>query len=100
MPTVSNIDQNISITCNKDETIFDALDAKGHQLPHGCLSGNCTACIIEIDQDSSYLSPIDLVEENSLQRFLEKFPEQKEKNLRLACRAMAIKDISFRSLKK
>ena len=97
MPTVSNIDQNISITCSKNETIFEAFDNQGHHLPHGCLSGNCCVCIVEITQGAENLSEIDPIEEMSLNRYFEKFPEKKEMTLRLGCRANILGDIQFQA---
>ncbi|MCF8059176.1 MAG: (2Fe-2S)-binding protein [Bacteriovoracaceae bacterium] len=103
MPTVSvrklNSDGTLSTenelekVCDKGQTLWDALDAQGFKLPHGCLSGSCTACRIEIISGSHSLEAPGFTEEAALKRYIENFKQRNGedalsgKTIRLSCQA-------------
>ncbi len=93
MPTVSISDKNQEINLKKDEIIFDGLDNQGIQLPHGCLSGSCGACRIEILEGNQYLSTPSAMEQNTIDAISSNYERINglgslgDKTIRLSCRA-------------
>ncbi len=106
MPRVSleNTDKHFDV--NEDEVIYDALHDRGEQLPHGCLSGSCGACRIEVTKGAENLSPASVVEKNTVEAVIDELKKTKgedyfkNKIVRLACRAKVKGDISILPLKK
>lgn len=100
MPKVSMIDTQQVFEIEENSIIHDALEAQGCTLPHGCLSGSCGACRIEVINPSA-LSPIGAVEQNTIEALNE---ERKTKGLipitiRLSCRAKILSDVKIKLIK-
>lgn len=55
MPTVSIPGNSNTYKINIGENLFEAVKAQGHELAHGCLSGSCGACRIEVHKGSEFL---------------------------------------------
>ena len=102
MPIVSLINESGKVERTFDviseKIIFEALDDLGHQLPHGCLAGSCSACRIEVLSGANNLSAPGSVEQNTIESFLKKNPEHKGKSVRLSCRCKVKGDVSIRPL--
>lgn len=98
MPRVSIQDTNQVFEVKEGDVVYDALSDKGYQLPHGCLSGSCGACRIEIIQGADNLVPPGVIEQNTVDALKEE-PAMKGKFLRLSCRAKVQGDIVIRPAK-
>ena len=96
MPRVSTADDNKSYEVKSDSIIYDALMDQGKDLPHGCLSGSCGACRIEILEGSQNLSPATFIEKNTLESLKDELNLKKDFPLRLSCRAMVIGDVRIK----
>jgi len=100
MPIVSFEPNGKEYQVNSGETIFDAVDNHGHTLAHGCLSGSCGVCKIEILKGVENLSVASHVEQNTIDALHQ--ADQGEnltgKTIRLACRAKVQGDITIRPL--
>ena len=74
------------------EFIYDALENQGTQLPHGCLSGSCGTCRIDVIKGHEHLQPPTAIERDTLhhlqQQYREKYGEEwaMTKVIRLSCR--------------
>lgn len=104
MPKVSVNDQSFEIS--DGEVIYDALFDRGLELPHGCLSGSCGACRIEVQEGKENLlnpGPVELDTIQSLQKEFQitygpDFVQNTE--IRLACRAKILHgDIKIKPIK-
>ena len=87
MPTVSielkdGSQKNFELRGEK--SLFDELQACGLTLPHGCLSGSCSACKVYVLSGEANLTSPDPIEANTLE-WLQKNPTTHP--LRLSCRA-------------
>lgn len=80
-------------------TIFDAVQDQGKTLPHGCLSGSCGSCRIQIIEGVDNLCKPGIIEENTIEAISEEHPEVAQGHVRLACRAKVSGDIKFAILK-
>jgi ferredoxin len=103
MPTVSvkkvnddgtpSTENDAQLDCPSGSVLWEALDAKGHQLPHGCLSGSCTACRIEVLSGEENLSPLGPTEASTIERYKTNYQMRPNavslegKTLRLSCQA-------------
>jgi ferredoxin len=97
MPRVSYLSENKAFELTSQETIYDGFLNHGIDLPHGCLSGSCGACRIEIVKGSQNLSAPSFIEKNTIQSLKEEFHLSSDFSLRLACRACAVTgDIEFK----
>ena len=105
MPTVSILDKNLQINLKENEIIYNGLEDQGVALQHGCLSGSCGACRIEIVSGKENLTPPGVIEENTIQAICDdyknRFGEQSlsDKTIRLSCRAKILGDISIKEFK-
>jgi ferredoxin len=105
MPIVSNIDSNKTHDVKEGEILYDALYDRGEELPHGCLSGSCGACRVEIITGNSNLNPPGVIEQNTIDAVTDEFTKTKGKEftegktIRLSCRAKIIGDVTFRPLR-
>lgn len=98
MPIVSIPDSNKDFEVIKGEVLYDSLHDQGEELPHGCLSGSCGACRVEIIEGSENLSPPGAVENDTVKSLTEELSIQ-GKVIRLSCRAKVLGNISFRPIK-
>jgi len=96
MPRVSIPDTNKIIDVNTGEILYDSLYDRGHELPHGCLSGSCGACRVEVLSGSENLMPAGVIEQNTIESLK---AELKVENIRLSCRAKVIGDVTIRPIK-
>ena len=102
MHTVSLLDENKDFEVKDGAIIFDALEDQGESLPHGCLSGSCGACRIEIVEGSENLHKASMIEENTIQAIVDNNkriygPDSMDgKNIRLACRAKVHGDVKIK----
>lgn len=93
MPIVSIKDTDKTFEVNEGEVIYDALYDRGEELPHGCLSGSCGACRIEIVTGKENLNDPGVVEQNTIDSLKEEFTTihgkdfVNNKEIRLSCRA-------------
>jgi ferredoxin len=104
MPRVSISDTNQTLEVTSGETVYQSLQECGVELPHGCLSGSCGACRIEILSGKEHLHEAGLIEKNTIQSLKEEFSARREedfsqKEIRLACRAKISGDISIKLIK-
>ena len=102
MPKVTLVLENESYEVEENEIIFDSLQDQGKTLPHGCLAGSCGSCRVEICKGLENLSPMGLIESDTVASILEDLKKRKgedyikERPLRLACRARVRGDISIK----
>lgn len=101
MPRVSLSDTTKVFEVNEGEILYDALYDRGEELPHGCLSGSCGACRVEVIKGAENLQEPGFIEQNTLeaiiQEYTEKFGPEKTKGkaLRLSCRAKVKGDVEI-----
>lgn len=85
--------------------LYDSLSDQGEDLPHGCLSGSCGACRVEILEGEVNLQPAGVIESNTLESLKDEFRKLygnefvEGKTIRLACRAKVKGDIKFKTIK-
>ena len=102
MPTVSLVMENQEVktfNVQSGQVVFDALDDLGHKLPHGCLSGSCSACKMIVLEGEDHLEPASLIEKNTIKSVKETNPSVSDQVVRLACRAKIKGDIKIQSFK-
>lgn len=105
MPRVSIPDTTKTFEVNEGEILYDALYDRGEELPHGCLSGSCGACRIEVIEGKNNLQPPGIIEKNTIDSLKDEFSQSKgiefvsEKEIRLSCRAKVTGDISIKPIK-
>jgi ferredoxin len=97
MPTVSvkyisDSGQVVENTYEVEENsvVFDALEEKGVNLPHGCLAGSCGSCRMIVVEGAENLNSPGAIETDTLSCIGQEYqndPEMKDKTLRLSCRA-------------
>ena len=74
-----------TIACPAPQTILQAAVAAGIDYPYTCATGNCAACISELQSGEVALLPYS---DNALT------PTQREEGKILACRAQPASDVS------
>jgi ferredoxin len=89
MPTVSlkkvaSPELNIELN-ERNITLYEHFEAAGHEIPHGCLSGSCGACKVEVTKGEENLSRPGAIEQDTIESLQSQFPDAKD--IRLACRA-------------
>lgn len=105
MPRVSIYGTEKSFEIKENEILYDALCDRGEELPHGCLSGSCGACRIEVIEGIEGLQPAGVIETNTIEAIRDELvktrgPESVEgKTIRLSCRAKVTGNVVFRPLK-
>ena len=105
MPRVSIADTEKVFEVNEGGILYDSLCDQGEELPHGCLSGSCGACRVEVISGSENLQVPGIIETNTIESLKEEFIEKRGpesiagKTIRLACRAKVLGDISFKPIK-
>jgi ferredoxin len=105
MPTVSITDTDKTFEVNEGEVLYDSLHDRGEVLPHGCLSGSCGACRVEVTQGMDQLQPPGVIEQNTIDSLKDEFcqlygPEFVEKKeIRLSCRAKVLGNVTITPLK-
>lgn len=94
--------QTKTLELNEGDIVFDAYEKKGIELPHGCLSGSCGSCKIEILEGAENLEPAGAVENDTIKsikmNLAMKYGESflQGRTLRLACRAKIKGEFTFK----
>lgn len=105
MPRVSIKDTDKLFEVNDGEILYDSLCDRGYELPHGCLSGSCGACRIEVLEGKEHLLAPGIIESNTIEALVEEFRTVhgeefvKNKEIRLSCRAKVKGDVTIRPIK-
>lgn len=105
MPRVSIQGTDKVFEVNEGEVLYDALFERGTILPHGCLSGSCGACKVQIIEGKEGLQAPGAVEKNTIEAVKDDFVKERGpdflegKEIRLSCRAKVIGDIVFEPVK-
>ncbi len=105
MPRVSIKDTDKLFDVNDGEILYDSLYDRGYELPHGCLSGSCGACRIEVIEGKENLLPPGIIENNTIEALRDEFRNVhgeefvKNKEIRLSCRAKVKGDVTVRPIK-
>lgn len=105
MPTVLINGTTKSFQVNENEILYDALFDRGEELPHGCLSGSCGACRVQVIKGKENLLAPGIIESNTIESVVAEFREKrgedfiKDKIVRLSCRAKVLGDVEILPLK-
>lgn len=105
MPRVSIPDSEKIFEVDEGEILYDSLYDRGWELPHGCLSGSCGACRVEVLEGAGNLSQPGVIESNTIEALQDEFSSTRGKafiegkTIRLSCRAKVNGDVSFRPIK-
>lgn len=105
MPRVSIKDTDKTFEVNEGEILYDSLCDRGLELPHGCLSGSCGACRVEVCEGAENLAPPGVIEQNTIDSVTDEFRLVKGEEfvrirvIRLSCRAKVKGDVVIRPLK-
>jgi ferredoxin len=97
MPIVSIKDTSKAIEVNEGEILYDSLHDRGIELPHGCLSGSCGACKVEVIEGIENLSKPGVIEQNTIDDV--KKDLKTVQNIRLSCRAKVIGNVTIKPIK-
>lgn len=81
---------------NLNQILYDELERQGLVLPHGCLAGSCGSCRIHVDKGIENLSPMGVVETDTVESIKNSYPG---KTVRLSCRAKVLGDVEITPLK-
>ena len=93
MPRVSIKGTENIYEVNEGEILYDSLCDRGLELPHGCLSGACGACRVEVIEGAENLQEPGVIEKNTLEAIKDEFGKTRGKDfltgkvIRLSCRA-------------
>jgi ferredoxin len=105
MPRVSIQDTDKTFEVSSGEILYDSLFDRGYELPHGCLSGSCGACRIEIVRGKEQLTNPGVIETNTIDALKEEFLKihgsefVTTKEIRLSCRAKVTGDVTIKPIK-
>lgn len=94
--TENESEKSQSYKVNLNQILYDELERQGLVLPHGCLAGSCGSCRIHVDKGIENLSPMGVVETDTVDSIKSSYPG---KNVRLSCRAKVLGDIEITPLK-
>lgn len=105
MPIVSIQGSDKTFDVNEGEILYDALYDRGEELPHGCLSGSCGACRVEVISGKEGLQPPGMIEQDTIDALKKEFSQTKgedfasQTEIRLSCRAKVLGDVCIQPLK-
>jgi len=105
MPRVSIKDTPKVFEVNENEILYDALYDRGEELPHGCLSGSCGACRVEVISGKENLQAPGVIEQNTIEALRDEFTKVhgsefvEGKEIRLSCRAKVLGDVCIIPIK-
>jgi len=97
MPIVSLQDKK-DFNIEEGSILFEALEKQSYELPHGCLSGSCGACKVEILEGEEHLSQASFIEENTINS-IKNNPLYSQKKIRLSCRVKINGDCTIKEIK-
>jgi len=104
MHNVSFTEKNMEFKVEDEAVLFDALDDQGEMLPHGCLSGSCGSCRVEITEGAQNLKAPSPIEEDTIESIKTNLKRihgkdyDDSKVIRLSCRARVLGDIKFKTI--
>jgi len=81
-----------------EQKLFDGLQNLGTELPFGCLAGSCGSCKIEVLEGAENLSPMSVVEADTVKSIREKFETNPQIPVRLSCRAKVLGPVTIKVL--
>ena len=105
MPRVSIDGTDKTFEVKEGEILYDSLYDRGYELPHGCLSGSCGACRVEVISGKENLMPAGVIEENTIDSLKEEFTKVhgekfvSGKEIRLSCRAKVLGNVNICPIK-
>ena len=105
MPIVSIQGTTKVFEVKEGEILYDSLYDRGEELPHGCLSGSCGACRVQIVSGKDNLQPAGVIEQNTIDALKSEFIETKGAefvqgtDIRLSCRAKVTGDVTIIPIK-
>ena len=105
MPRVSIEGLDKIFDVNEAEILYDSLFDRGHELPHGCLSGSCGACRIEVLSGAENLQLPGVIEKNTIEAICDEYTKKngpdslQSKEIRLSCRAKVLGDVKIKPFK-
>jgi ferredoxin len=105
MPRVSIPTTDKTFDVNEGEILYDSIYDRGYELPHGCLSGSCGACRVEVMVGKENLKPAGVIEQNTIDALKDEFKNVHgeaflvNKEIRLACRAKVTGDVTICPIK-
>ncbi len=105
MPIVSIGDTDKTFDVKEGEILYDSICDRGYELPHGCLSGSCGACRVEVLDGKENLIPAGVIENNTIEALKDEFKKVHgeefliNKEIRLSCRAKVTGDVTIRPIK-
>lgn len=105
MPKVVIDGSNDIYEVPEGSVLYDSLTDQGVTLPHGCLSGSCGACRVDVLSGQENLAPMGYVENDTVESLKKEFTEIKGadfvagKNIRLSCRAKVLGDVTIKPIK-
>jgi ferredoxin len=105
MPIVSIQGTTKLFEVKEGEILYDSLYDRGEELPHGCLSGSCGACRVQVVSGKDNLQPAGVIEQNTIDALKSEFTETKgaefvnTTDIRLSCRAKVIGDVTIIPIK-
>ena len=104
MPRVSIFETSKTFEVNEGEILYDSLCDRGYILPHGCLSGSCGACRVEVVLGQENLLAPGIIEKNTIESLREEFQKTRgeefiqNKEIRLSCRAKVTGDVTIKPI--
>jgi ferredoxin len=98
MPRVSIEGSEKEFEVAEDAIIYNALADLGHELPHGCLSGSCGACRIEVKSGADNLAAPSAIEANTIEAIRVEIKADPSMPIRLSCRAKVKGDVTIKPI--
>ncbi len=95
-PNEKGPSKSLEYKVNLSHILYDELERQNLTLPHGCLSGSCGSCRIEVIKGIENLSPMGPVETDTVEHIKGLYPG---KTVRLSCRAKVLGDVEIAPLK-
>lgn len=89
MPQVTNTSTGQSAQCQDGASLQEVAEQNDMGIPFGCASGICCTCLITIGKGAENLSPIEDIEEMTLDA------RGADENQRLACQCQILGDLEF-----
>lgn len=103
MPTASllkiNSEQKLTDEVEKTtsieigQTLYEAFEDDGIELPHGCLAGSCGSCKVVVTEGDQFLKAPGAIEKDSISHITETYNREngetflQNKVVRMSCRA-------------
>lgn len=96
MPMVSIKGTSQTVEVNDGDILYDSLYDRGIKLPHGCLSGSCGACRVEVIEGIENLAEPGIIEKNTIDDLKKEF--KSIQNIRLSCRAKVNGNVTIKPI--